>query len=148
MTSILAQNHRHHLSHSIPMKFIVSLPKLLAMLAATSLLAALPLSAHDGHEPEPTSVPTPAGTLVPVNAKTDAAWLAKARAAYALDRCPVCGDKLDDKSPEYIYREAGHPDRLVRFCGDAECVPAFSKEPEKYLRMVDDAAKAHGGTAH
>jgi YHS domain-containing protein len=131
------------------MKLLRSLPKLIVALATGSLLAALPLSAHDGHEPDPTSTPAPAGTLVPVSAKTDATWLAKARAAYALDRCPVCGDKLDDKSPEYIYQQAGKPDRLVRFCGDAECVPAFSKEPEKYLRMIDDAAaKAHVGTGH
>lgn len=131
------------------MKLLVSLPKFLALLAAGSLLAALPLSAHAGEDHDKPSAQSPAGTLVPVSAKTDATWLAKARAAYALDRCPVCGDKLDDKAPEYIYREAGHPDRLVRFCGDAECVPNFSKEPEKYLRMIDDAAaKAHAGAAH
>jgi hypothetical protein len=37
----------------------------------------------------------------------------------------------------------------VRFCGDAQYVPASGKEPEKYLKLIDDAAaKAHGVTAH
>jgi len=128
---------------------LCSLPKLLVVLTASSLLAVLPLSARAGEDHARPSAQSPVGTLTPVDARTDATWLAKARAAYALDRCPVCGDKLDDKSPEYVYHQAGKPDRLVRFCGDAECVPNFGKEPEKYLKMIDDAAaKTHGGPAH
>jgi hypothetical protein len=127
------------------MKFPASLRKVLAMLAAGAMSVAVPLSAQPGHDhPAPQG---PAVALVPVNDKTDAAWLAKARAAYALDHCPVCDDKLEDKSPDYIYRQSGQPDRLVRLCGDMECVPNFLKDPAKYLKMIDDAAAAKAAAA-
>ena len=42
---------------------------------------------------------------------------------------------------DFIYQEAGKPDRLVRFCC-AGCLKDFNKDPEKYLKMIDDAAAA------
>jgi len=127
------------------MKNRFSLPSFRSALAAGLLLIAplLRLGAGDDHS-QP-SAQAPAGALIPVNAKTDAVWLAHARAAYALDRCPVCDDKLEAKSPDYIYRQAGQPDRLVRLCGDEECVPNFLKDPAKYLKMIDAAAAAKAG---
>jgi len=122
------------------MKNLPSFPSLRSALAAGMLCLAfaLPALAAD--------VPAPAGTLVAVDAKTNAAWLTQARATYPLDRCPVCGDKLepgaDAKNPEYIYRQAGQLDRLVRFCEDEECIPAFKKDPAKYLAKIDAAKKA------
>lgn len=108
------------------------------------LLFSLPaFLAYGGDAPANLPSPAPAGVLLPVDAKTDAAWLAKARANYPLTRCLVCGDKLesggDGKNTEYIYRQAGQPDRLVRFCDDTDCVPSFKKEPGKYLQVIDDA---------
>lgn len=84
--------------------------------------------------------------LVPVTDKTDEAWLAKARADYPLDSCAVSGDKFESgemKGPprDFIYQEAGKPDRLVRFCCK-DCLKDFNKDPAKYLKIIDDAAAA------
>ncbi|HXA80049.1 MAG TPA: hypothetical protein VNV14_02165 [Opitutaceae bacterium] len=83
--------------------------------------------------------------------KTDAAWLAKARADYPLNSCSVSGDKFDSgemKGPprDFIYSEAGKPDRLVRFCCKG-CIKDFNKDPAKYLKIIDDAAAAKGKAA-
>jgi len=89
---------------------------------------------------------TASSQLVPVTDKTDAAWLAKARAAYPLDSCSVSGDKFEGgemKGPprDFVYQEAGKPDRLVRFCCKG-CIKDFNKDPAKYLKIIDDAAAA------
>ena len=126
------------------MKHLFSPLKFRAALAVGLLFAALTLSAHDGKDHDKTPAKPSAGVLVAVDAKTDAAWLNKARADYPVDFCPVCDDKIareaSPKVPEYIYRVAGKPDRLVRFCADDDCVPNFKKDPDKYLKMIDDAA--------
>jgi hypothetical protein len=120
-------------------------------LAASVLAAALTLSAHDHDTPAAGAAKAPAGVLVPVDAKTDAHWLAQARAAYPLDQCPVCHDKLavgaGAKSAEYIYRQAGQPDRLLRFCDCDDCEVNFQKDPDKYLKALAEAtaAKAAAG---
>ena len=64
-----------------------------------------------------------------------------AKAAYPLTTCVVTGDKLSDMgSPiDYIYKQPGKPDRLVRFCCK-DCIEEFEKEPAKYLKKIDDAA--------
>ena len=88
------------------------------------------------------------GKLVLVDGKTDAAWLDNARAAYPIDTCVVSGEKLSDhgdsKRTDAIYREAGKPDRLVRFCCKG-CTDDFEKNPAKFLKLIDEAAakKAH-----
>ena len=69
---------------------------------------------------------------------------ANAVADYPLTTCVVSGDKLggDMGAPyDYIYKEDGKPDRLVRFCCK-NCVKDFQKDPAKYLKMIDDAAAA------
>jgi hypothetical protein len=84
------------------------------------------------------------GKLVPVDKQKDAAWLATAIAEYPLTTCTVSGDKLggDMGAPaDYIYRQEGKPDRLVRFCC-RDCLGDFNKEPGKYLKMIDDAMAA------
>ena len=63
-------------------------------------------------------------------------------ADYPLTTCVVSGDKLDGDmgAPfDYVYKEDGKPDRLVRFCCK-NCVKDFQKDPAKYLKMIDDAA--------
>ena len=85
----------------------------------------------------------PAGKLVPVDDKTDASWLANARAAYPLDTCVVSEESLGLHGPakqkDMIYREPGKPDRLVRFCCKG-CIDDFNKDPEKFLKALDAAA--------
>ena len=74
-----------------------------------------------------------------------AADSAAAVAAYPLTTCVISGDKLEagDMGPiiEYVHKEAGKPDRLVRLCCKG-CVKDFKKDPAKYLKMIDDAAAA------
>ncbi len=69
---------------------------------------------------------------------------AKTAVDYPLTTCVVSGDKLDGDmgAPfDYIYKENGKPDRLVRLCCK-NCVKDFLKDPAKYLKMIDDAAAA------
>ena len=73
---------------------------------------------------------------------TDAAWLAKAKADYPLKTCIVSGENLGGdmgEAVDYVYHQKGQPDRLVRFCCD-KCVGKFEKNPEKYLKEIDEAA--------
>jgi hypothetical protein len=97
--------------------------------------------AHEGHNHAAVEY-TGKGELVPVTAKTDATWLAKARADYPLTTCAVSGDKLEGgdmgKPQEFIYKETGKPDQFVRFCCK-DCVKDFQKEPAKYLKTITDA---------
>jgi hypothetical protein len=83
-----------------------------------------------------------AGKLIPV-AEKDRAWAAEARKSYPLEVCVASDEKLGSmgKSPEYIYRVAGQPDRLVVFCCEG-CEEDFMKEPAKYLAKIDAAGKA------
>ena len=71
--------------------------------------------------------------------------LAKAKAAYPLTTCVVSGEPLTDGDMgppvDYVYKEEGKPDRLVRFCCNM-CVKKFKKDPAKYLKVLDDAAAA------
>ena len=64
-----------------------------------------------------------------------------ATSAYPLDTCVVSGEKLGEMGApvDYIYKEAGKPDRLVRLCCNM-CVPKFKKDPAKYLKLIDEAA--------
>jgi hypothetical protein len=83
----------------------------------------------------------PTGRLVPVSEK-DVAWASQARKTYPLDVCVTSDEKLGSmgKSPEYIYRAEGQPDRLVVFCC-AGCEEDFLKAPAKYLAKIDAAKR-------
>ena len=130
------------------MKSSSSIKTHLLLLTATALFAALPLAraAHDHNMGD---------MAMPAAAENDqAAWLAKAKAAYPLETCVVSGDKLEVTSMgapvDYIHKEAGKADRLVRFCCK-DCVKDFKKDPAKYLKKIDDAAAAkdmHAGHNH
>lgn len=114
---------------------------LFSLLFSSALLVAAPAFAQEGPSHHAAAARA-AGKLVPVTEK-DAAWAAKARKAYPLDVCLTSDEKLGSmgKSPEYIYRVEGKPDRLVMFCCDG-CEEDFMKDPAKYLAKVDAAAKA------
>jgi len=60
---------------------------------------------------------------------------------YPLDTCVVSGEKLGEmgKPIDYIHKEEGKPDRLVRFCCKM-CIGKFKKDPAKYLKLIDEAA--------
>jgi hypothetical protein len=106
----------------------------LAAFGATSNVA----FAHEGHKKEtpPASAPGHSGMQMPG---------ADAKAAYPMATCVVSGDKLEDGDMgppiDYIHKEEGKPDRLVRLCCKG-CVKDFKKDPAKYLKMIDDAAAA------
>lgn len=103
--------------------------------------------AHEGHNKDKAKAEsTQTGTLIKADAAgVSAEWLAKAKAEYPLNTCMVSEDKLEegDMGPpqDMVYRQEGHPDRLVRLCCN-HCVRDFKKDPAKYLKMIDDAAAA------
>lgn len=72
-----------------------------------------------------------------------AATAPTAAATYPLTTCVVSGDALeggDMGGPvDYIHKEAGKPDRLVRFCCSG-CIKKFKKDPTKFLAKLDAAA--------
>lgn len=122
------------------MKITRSLTLILAL--AIGLFMAGAAFAHEGHNHAAVEY-TGKGQLVQVTAKTDATWLAKARADYPMTTCAVSGDKFeggDMGTPqEFTYTEAGKPDLFVRFCCK-DCVKDFNKEPAKYIAMIQEAA--------
>lgn len=75
------------------------------------------------------------------NPATVAATTSTAEPAYPLDTCVVSGEKLGEMGApvDYIYKQDGEPDRLVRLCCK-NCIPKFKKDPAKYLKLIDEAA--------
>lgn len=116
------------------MQFLRSFSIAAALLGAAA--TASTAFAHEGHN---------MGQLVPVTDK-DAAWVAKAKAEYPTTACVVSEDKLGGdmgKPVDFIYRADGKADRLVTFCCK-DCVKDFNKDPEKYLKVLDEAAAKKG----
>jgi YHS domain-containing protein len=66
--------------------------------------------------------------------KIDATIVVQQKPLYALDTCPVLGEKLSATPVEHIVNN-----RLVLLCCPA-CVKTIDKDPEKYLAKVDEAA--------
>ena|SRR5476651_1406716 len=107
-----------------------SLKPTTAVLLAAALFASVSAFAHDEAKTEKTVA------------------TAEAKAAYPLTVCVVSGDKLggDMGLPvDYLYKEKGKPDRLVRFCCK-DCIADFAKEPAKYLKKLDEANAAKAKT--
>ena len=100
--------------------------------------------AHEGLSTEkaPDAAHAMKGELVRPTEK-DAAWLAKAKAEYPMTACVVSEEKLEggDRGlpQDFIYRESGKPDRLIRFCCRG-CIKDFKKNPDKYMKALDEAA--------
>lgn len=69
--------------------------------------------------------------------KSDAAQKAD---NYPLKTCVVSGEPLGSMGEfvNYVHKEAGKPDRVVRFCCEG-CIDDFKKEPAKFLKKLDDA---------
>ncbi len=67
--------------------------------------------------------------------------------AYPMNTCVVSGEELGGMGDPYVYtyKEAGKPDREVRFCCKM-CVGRFEKNPAKYLAKLDAAAEAGSHT--
>ncbi len=86
--------------------------------------------------------PGPSPSPLPSQNSSRASWLAKAKAEYPLKTCVVSGDELGGEMGEavdYVYRQEGKPDRLVRFCC-RRCVKKFEKDPAPSLQKIDEAA--------
>jgi hypothetical protein len=122
-------------------RFCLSLATITLALAAPGLAQTSPAPAAQASAAK--------GQLIRVTEK-DAAWAATARKEYPLTACVVSDEKLGSmgKAPEYIYRVAGQPDRLVTFCCSG-CEEDFLKDPAKHLAKLDAAkdGKAKGGSA-
>lgn len=123
------------------MKSLRSYSLLLALSGAVAFSGVV--FAHEGHDSDAMSQKPPVGQLVPVSA-ADPAWVAKTKAEYPSTTCFVSGDKLGadmGKPADFVWREKGKPDRLVSFCCK-DCVRDFNKDPEKYLKELDEAKAA------
>ena len=68
---------------------------------------------------------------------------AKPADTYPLDTCVVEDSKLDSMGKPYVFQYKG---REVRFCCKG-CKKGFLKNPEVYLKKIDDAAKAKAAPA-
>jgi YHS domain-containing protein len=88
-----------------------------------------------------------AGELLPAGDQVTP-WLTEARAAYPLKTCLISGEELGGmgEPADYIYRQSGQPDQLVRFCCKM-CVAKFKKDPAKYLAQLSAAAKTEAKPA-
>lgn len=61
---------------------------------------------------------------------------------YPLTTCLVSDEPLGKSDYiTYTHKEAGKPDRVVRFCCDG-CIDDFKKEPAKFLAKLDAAEAA------
>jgi YHS domain-containing protein len=56
---------------------------------------------------------------------------------YPLSTCVVSGEKLGEMGKPFVIQ---HDGREVQFCC-ASCQKDFKKDPAKYLKKLDDAAK-------
>jgi hypothetical protein len=65
----------------------------------------------------------------------------KSTAPYPLTTCVVSGEGLTEMGEplDFIYKQEGKPDRLVKFCCK-QCIGKFKKDPAKYLAKLDAAA--------
>ena len=129
---------------------LFSRAKLLTALVVGAILSTFAL-AHEGHRQQGNE---PTGSLIKATeAGVSAEWLAKAKADYPLVACPVSEEKFTDGEmgppQDFVYRQEGMPDRLVRLCCK-NCIRDFKKDPSKYLRAIDaaDAAKAKSEHKH
>ena len=55
---------------------------------------------------------------------------------YPLTTCIISGDKLGEMGPPVVYQYDG---REIKFCCKS-CVKDFKKEPEKYIKKIDEQA--------
>jgi hypothetical protein len=65
---------------------------------------------------------------------------------YPLTTCVVSGEKLGEMGAPYVFiykdpKIKNDPGREVRLCCPS-CLKDFKKDPAKYLKKIDDAAKA------
>jgi hypothetical protein len=111
-------------------------------LAATLLVSAAPLLSAAG-TPQPAAKTTAIAATDPATTPSEAS----AAEGYPLTTCVVSGEPLDAGHAggffDYIHKDPGKPDRLVRFCCRA-CIKEFKKDTAKYLAKIDAATAALG----
>lgn len=57
---------------------------------------------------------------------------------YTLKTCIVSGDKLGEMGDAVVYP---YKDREIKFCCKG-CIKDFNKDPEKYIKKIEEAEKA------
>ena len=101
-------------------------------IAAGVLAAALAAAGCGGHNHEASALPAPAMNTEPAAAGETTR---PAEDGIAQKECPVMGGPIDKK----FY--ADHQGRRIYFCC-AGCINVFKKDPEKYIKIVDEELKA------
>lgn len=72
-----------------------------------------------------------AGAMTPATAEENATI------PYPLDVCIVSNEGLESMGSPVVYK---HGDREIKFCC-RKCLKKFAADPEKYLALIDEAAK-------
>ncbi len=85
-----------------------------------------------------------AGLVVRAEEKKDEAK----KDTYPLKTCVVSGEELDGMGAmvKHTYRDAAGKETEVRFCCK-ECIKKFAKNPDKYLKMIEEAAAKNAAAA-
>jgi YHS domain-containing protein len=65
---------------------------------------------------------------------------AKKLKPYPLVTCLVSGEKLGEMGKPHVV---SHNGQEIKFCCK-DCVKSFNKDPEKYLKKLDNHGKKHG----
>ena len=88
------------------------------------------------------------GSTLAVVAADKAPAPAKQPDDYPLKTCVVSDEALGSmgESVVYVHKEAGKPDRVIRFCCEG-CIDDFKAEPAKFLAKLDAAAKTKAAPA-
>lgn len=83
--------------------------------------------------------------LVSPLVRAEASAPAAENSAYPLTTCLVSGEELGSMGDAYVhnYKEEGKLDREVRLCCKG-CLKKFSKDPAKYIGILDASAKTAG----
>ncbi len=56
---------------------------------------------------------------------------------YTLKTCVISGEKLGGMGEPYVYK---YQDREIKFCCKG-CLKEFNKDPDKYVKAIQDAEK-------
>ncbi len=107
-------------------------------LAIAAMLSVIVLLGCSPGEPDAQPASTPGKSPTPGGPGAAAGPAAKPEITegdvYALDVCPVSGEKLGEMGDPVIIKHEG---REVRFCCK-NCAPKFEEDPAKYLAKMDE----------
>jgi hypothetical protein len=109
----------------------------LGVLATATVLACGAAACSKAEKNTPAPTPEKPAVTAPA-APAPATTAAPAADAYPVDTCVVTGEKLGGMGDVVKFDYKG---REIRFCCQG-CIAKFLAEPDKYLKILDDATAA------